>query len=74
MDISKRLNGWQRIWVVFTVVWTIGLGLLIVWDWEGFGGTFWQAILLLVIPPLILYVAGRTVWWIYRGFRPPTHS
>ncbi len=62
-----KLNGWQRLWVVAAVVWSlvclvvvVGLG---VDDWLGFMVYGW------VTPAIAVYALGWGIGWALRGFR-----
>ena len=68
----NKLNGWQRAWLVTTVLWVI------FWIVVGFGvayqdrlsseGALWF-FTFAVVPPQILYAAGLAVAWVVRGAR-----
>ena len=59
-----RLNGWQRLWVVFTFLWVALFAVI--------GLAVRESVLLMtgfaVGPPVFLYSAGLAVAWIRRGF------
>ena len=69
----RSLNGWQRIWLVLTVL----LCLLSVLGWTanlGSGNTSTLTIsflLSLAVPLTVMYLVGKTVAWIAEGFRHP---
>jgi hypothetical protein len=59
-----RLNGWQRLWVVFSVLWTVGLVLILAaeeWLPESWGEIL-VVVMLVLGPPLV-------TTWVARGFR-----
>ena len=70
------MNGWQRLWMLFSIVWT-GLVLFYVtqtWrltdreellNWNLIA----EALLGLVAPILLTYLAGLLLGWIWRGLR-----
>ena len=59
------LNGWQRLWVVFTGLWLGVYGVAGI----DVGVPSYVHLAMAVVPPVLLYVAGLTVVWIRRGFR-----
>ena len=67
-----RVNGWQRAWLVTSVLW------IIFWIVLGFGVAYQGKLTsedalwfftAAVLPPQILYAAGLAVAWVLRGFR-----
>ena len=77
----KDMNGWQRLWVLFSIVWT-GLVLFYVtktWrmtdretllNWNLIA----EALLGLVGPILLTYLGGLLVGWLWRGLRKTRSS
>ncbi len=63
-----KLNGWQRLWLVATVLWSLFWLLLTA---EGFGeeGYLLLIFYLCFIPTFTVYVAGWTIGWALRGFK-----
>ena len=60
------LNGWQRLWVVFTGLW---LGVYGVASMDVGVPFYYVYLAMAVVPPVLLYAAGLGVAWIRRGFR-----
>jgi len=70
-DLSK-LNGWQRAWLVISVLW------IIFWIVLGFGVAYQGRLssedalwcfTFAVIPPQIVYAAGLAFAWVIRACR-----
>ncbi len=62
------MNGWQRLWVVATVLWVLFYGALLA------GGEIDSDKMLLFLafvflPPIGLYLLGLAMAWMIRGFR-----
>lgn len=64
MDFSK-LNGWQRLWLVLSVIWLALVALLFL-SISTF--SFFQAFLFWAIPAGLLYAGGLAIKWILAGF------
>ena len=73
-----KLNGWQRLWVLLSVLWVLGsvlssvlsvldLGVLSLAE-DATGKTF-LFMGILFAPPLALYILGFAVEWVIWGFR-----
>jgi hypothetical protein len=63
-----RLNGWQRLWVLLSLPWSLGWcvsGLFMAID----GDNDAIAAILLAIAPIPAYLIGEGVAWVRRGFR-----
>lgn len=67
------MKGFRRLWVVLTALWV----LFMYWLVEMGGGVraaigdpsvTSQLILVVAIPPAIVYALGAAVAWVYRGF------
>jgi hypothetical protein len=62
------LNGWQRLWIVLSVLWVAFIalqfsrGTVTVTEVLTYG-TAWA-----VVPPAALYAIGRLAGWVVRGF------
>lgn len=73
---TRRLGGWQRLWVVLVVIWTVPILLLGYIGWPqqseqvakfaGFLVGSW------LVPPFVVYALGLGVGWIRRGFAGET--
>jgi hypothetical protein len=62
-----KLNGWQRLWVVVSVVWILYLVVAGVAD--GIDSEQVLPVLMaLFLVPAFLYAIGAAVAWIRRGF------
>lgn len=67
----KKLNGWQRLWVVLSVLWIVAyhIGAL------GFDLVSSVPIPMylahMFVPPALAYGVGLTVVWIRKGFQDP---
>lgn len=67
-----KLNGWQRLWLLVTVIWAIPWAVLIFADMQSGGDVglaslaFWLSGW--IIPSLALYALGLGVAWVIRGF------
>jgi hypothetical protein len=66
-NASRRLSGWQRLWVLFAIIWTLlmagyvaDVGVSAIDSPSDVG---WWA-----IPPLGLYAFGWAIAWVRRGF------
>ena len=66
MEISTK--GWFRLWLAIAVVWWVGWLILLVTEEYMDCGTWLSCIVVTVLPPIILYIIGRVVYWIYKGF------
>lgn len=77
VERKRRLNGWQRLWVIFAVPWLVFVvARILIWlvvkdhdlDWES--GT---TIVLSLIAPFGVYIlvlfARRMTLWVIEGFR-----
>ena len=62
-----RLNGWQRLWVVFLVPWVILLVILVGED-AGSGDALYYAVIA-ILPPIAVYIFGMGIAWAIRGFK-----
>jgi len=61
----KKLNGWQRLWILASVIWLVVVVFLAVaWDMEGP-----NALLFWIVPPFVVYLLWRSVGWVWRGFK-----
>ena len=76
---TARLNGWQRLWVVLAVAWTIFFNLMYFgrnWQVASELEVIVQGLLGWLFPPIIVYAVGYSaslvVRWVYRGFKPPS--
>lgn len=65
-----KLNGWQRLWVVVSVLWAAASSSFLSLDEVDTSQTsvIWMAGFI-VLPPIGLYVTGMIAGWIIRGFR-----
>ena len=74
---TARLNGWQRLWIVLTVAWTM-INLYYFWhNWQyrhlpGFSKLelIGEVLLSWLVPPIVVLAVGLVVRWVYRGFKP----
>ena len=77
VERKRRLNGWQRLWVIFSVPWLVFvIARMLKWlvvkghDLNRGNGT---TIVLSLIAPIGIYilvlVARRTILWVIEGFR-----
>ena len=64
-DFFCKLNGWQRIWVVLSIVW---LGLIALLFFSSSNASFIELFMIWAIPCGLLYGAGLAVKWILAGF------
>jgi hypothetical protein len=64
MDFS-RLNGWQRLWLVLSIIWFALVALLFLYSRNI---TFVLAFLTWAIPTGLLYAGGLAIKWILAGF------
>lgn len=66
----KRLNGWQRLWVVLTAIYFIALIILAVAQSDRyFSGGMLGLIGPVLAPPSALYLVGSGMGWVFGGFR-----
>jgi hypothetical protein len=63
------MNGWQRAWLVLTVmlgaIWTLFFVLLGDFGWENVKGI----LILTAVPAAAIYALGWGIAWVRRGFR-----
>lgn len=71
-----RLNGWQRLWLLVTVLWALVVGVFVVilqsnrneavplLNAIGFWVLFWS------MPAAAVYALGLGIAWVRSGFRP----
>ena len=69
-----KLNGWQRLWVAFTALWTLLWIAVIIWvyidgDFTAFSNSPIRMFFVIVAPPALVYAFGLVVAWIISGFR-----
>ena len=66
----RNLNGWQRLWVVVSLVWLALLAFLALVVIES-GRTPRLELLALAwfVPSVGLYLLGLGVGWVWRGFK-----
>ena len=71
-----KLNGWQRIWITLSVLWSIyAIAILVsvLTDPSGYENRYGVTVSLALgywVGPIIgVYVLGSTVAWIRKGFR-----
>ena len=72
---TARFNGWQRLWLVLTLAWTLTVWLGTTHDlvYSPANHNLEQIVIYLLLwlaPPILLYAGGLVVRWVYRGFRP----
>ena len=72
MKISTK--GWFRLWLAIALVWWIGgaVGFIVhaVIDESKLRNAELIGLLSLAIfPPIVLYIIGRVIYWIYKGFK-----
>jgi hypothetical protein len=67
------LNGWQRLWVVASVLWLAVVcaftALFLRGEEGGTASLLLGAFLVWAVPSVFLYLLGLSVAWILRGFR-----
>lgn len=59
----RRLNGWQRAWVMVTIIWVVPLSFVAI------GKPVLFFLFTVVAPPIVLYAHGLAVAWLIRGLR-----
>lgn len=69
-----RINGWQRLWLLASILWAVVI-LLLAGSFR-FDGA--QAVRLWVVPVAAIYGLGLGLAWVRRGFQveskqPTTH-
>jgi len=60
-----RLNGWQRLWVVVSLVWLVCVFFLSIDDVLSIR----QLALIWLVPSIGVYLLGLGVGWVWRGFK-----
>jgi len=63
-EAPMRLNGWQRLWVLLTVLWSLLMALIA----PDSNDPLSTKLALWLIPPLAFYAFGWAVAWVRRGF------
>ena len=75
-----RLNAWQTLWIIVSVMWLVSWGYVVSELGQDIG---WNKLLedtqslaafavLAVVPPPLLYLLGSIVGWVIRGFSGPS--
>ncbi|RVT96633.1 hypothetical protein EOD42_09440 [Rhodovarius crocodyli] len=64
MDLGR---GFFRVWVVFALLWWVGLA--IGWYADGHDAPGTTALLWWLLPPLGVYALVWGIWWMLSGFR-----
>jgi len=59
-----KLNGWQRLYIVFAVIWT----LVIFMGWNVTGRDAYSFVFGLLVL-LFVYLLGKSIAWIRAGFK-----
>ena len=62
------MNGWQRLWLVATVLWSL-FWLLITGAGFGEEGYLLMMFYLCLVPAFAVYALGWAIGWAIRGFR-----
>ena len=70
----KKLNGWQRLWILVAILYFIVLTIYGLYSYvDDDSGIIWQYVIGLMliwsIPSLTLYILGRAIGWVYKGFK-----
>ena len=60
-----RLKGWQRLWVVASLVWLVCVFFLSIDDVLSIR----QLALIWLVPSIGVYLLGLGVGWVWRGFK-----
>lgn len=68
--MRKRLNGWQRLWVLLGIPWMLMWSALIVsLVFESSWDQAWYAGGICVVGWALVYATGIGIAWVIRGFR-----
>lgn len=66
----KRLNGWQRLFVVVSVVWLVAALFMA----EVLGVSGRNGLLFMIVPPFAVYLLWRSGGWVWQGFKSKGES
>ena len=66
--MAARLNGWQRLWVVLTVAWTLLIASAIIAS-QSDPLRYFNIFLLWLLPIPGSYALGWAIGWVARGFK-----
>jgi hypothetical protein len=73
----KRINGWWRLWIVSSMIWTISVVIYSTTAW--FNDLSFPRIelehitytmVLIITPSIIIAALGKSIEWIVKGFKP----
>ena len=73
---GKRINGWWRLWIVISSIWTISVLIYSTTRW--FNDLIFPrielehiiyTIVLIITPPTIISALGKSIAWIIKGFK-----
>jgi hypothetical protein len=76
MEKINKLNGWWRLWVVVSCIWTISVVIYSTTAW--FNDFYFPRIelehiiytlVLIITPPIIIAAFGKSIAWIIKGFK-----
>lgn len=75
---EKRINGWWRIWIVSSIIWTISVVIYSTTvrlndSLNYLRNDFFEHIIYtlatIITPPIIISALGKSIAWIIKGFK-----